>query len=83
MTPTRCESNTTLNRGHVLGISTILDYAGRCGMRVPKIRFADLRLGPIARETPVAFFTREQATRIIAEAKEPFKTLFAPAWMKW
>jgi integrase len=70
---------TTLN---ILGgVFTILDYAGRCGMRVPKVSFADLQLGSIARETPVAFFTREQATRIIEEAKEPFKTLFALAWM--
>ena len=69
----------TLN---ILGtVFTILDYAGRCGMRVPKVRFADLQLGSISRETPVAFFTREQATLIIAEAKEPFKTLFACAWL--
>jgi integrase len=35
----------------------------------------------LASSTPVAFFTREQATLTIAEAKEPFKTLFACAWL--
>ena len=63
------------------GIFTILDYAGKCGMRVPKTRLADLQLGSTAGEKPVAFFTRQQATRIIEEAREPFKTLFALAWM--
>jgi len=62
-------------------IFTIMDYAKRCGMRVPVVRFTDLQLGSTARENPVAFFTREQATLIIEAAKEPFKTLFALAWM--
>ena len=48
----------------------------------PKTRLADLQLGSTAGgEKPVAFFTREQAKRIIEEAREPFKTLFAHAWM--
>jgi integrase len=50
-------------------------------MRVTKISFPDLQLGSIAREKPVAFFTREQASLIIAEAREPFKTLFTLAWL--
>jgi integrase len=66
---------------NILGtIFTILDYAERCGMRVPKVGFTDLQLGSTTREKPVAFFTRDQAHLIIAEAKEPFKTLFAVAW---
>lgn len=67
---------------NILGtVFTIRDYAERCGMKVAKVGFTDLRLGSTTRETPVAFFTREQAMDIIATAKEPFKTLFAVAWM--
>jgi len=67
---------------NILGtVFTILDYAERCGMKVSKVRFTDLQLGSTTREAPVAFFTRQQANDIIAAAKEPFKTLFAVAWM--
>ena len=62
-------------------IFTIVDYAKRCGIRVPAVQFTDLQLGSTASENPVAFFTREQATLIIEAAKEPFKTIFALAWM--
>jgi integrase len=55
-------------------------YAQRCGMRVLKVGFRDLQLGTTRRESPVPFFTRGQAQLIIAEAKEPFRTLFAVAW---
>jgi integrase len=66
---------------NILGtIFTILDYAERCGMKVPKVGFTDLQLGSTSREKPVAFFTRAEATDIIAAAKEPFKTLFSIAW---
>jgi integrase len=66
---------------NVLGtVFSIIDYAQRCGMRCQKVGFADLQLGTTTRETPVAFFTREQAMLIIQAAKEPFKTLFAVAW---
>ena len=49
-------------------------------MKVAKVGFADLQLGSTTRETPVAFFTGEQANDIIAAATEPFKTIFALAW---
>jgi integrase len=62
-------------------VFAIMDYAGRCGMKVAKVSFKDLELGSTKRETPVPFFTREQASLIIEAAKEPFKTLFAVAWM--
>lgn len=58
----------------------VLRYADKIGMRVSKVGFADLTLGSTDRETPVPFFTREQANDIIATAKEPFKTIFAIAW---
>lgn len=60
-------------------VFAVLKYAERCGCRVPKVGFADLELGS-RQEKEVAFFTREQATLIIEEAREPFKTLFAVAW---
>jgi integrase len=66
---------------NILGtIFTILDYAERCGMKVQEVGFSGLQLGSTTRETPVAFFTRAEATDIIATAKEPFKTLFSIAW---
>jgi integrase len=61
-------------------IFAVISYAERCGMKVRKVSFTDLQLGSTTRETPVAFFTRAQATDIIATAAEPFKTLFAIAW---
>jgi integrase len=61
-------------------VFAVVSYAEKCGMKVQKVGFADLQLGTVTRETPVAFFTREQASQIIEAAKEPFKTLFALAW---
>lgn len=66
---------------NILGtVFTILAYAEKCGMRIPKVGFTDLQLGSTTREHPVAFFTRDQAALIIETAAEPFKTLFAVAW---
>lgn len=66
---------------NILGtVFAVLEYAKRCGVRVPKVGFAELQLGSTTRQAPVAFFTREQASKIIDAADEPFKTLFAVAW---
>jgi len=66
---------------NVLGtVFVILEYAGRCGVHVPSVKFSDLELGTDTTETQAAYFTREQATRIIEASKEPYKTLFATAW---
>jgi integrase len=66
---------------NVLGtVFTILDYAGRCGIRVPPVRFKDLELGSDGGASPVPFFSRGQATRIAAEAGEPYRTIFTLAW---
>lgn len=74
----------TLSRKSVINIISsvfvILDYAGRCGMKVPKVGFTDLELGSDSAQIEVPFFTRRQATLIIAASPEPFKTLFAVAW---
>ena len=60
-------------------VFAVFNYAGRCGIRVPNVRFKDLELGAV-QEADVPFFTREQATKIINAAKEPYKTLFSVAW---
>jgi integrase len=67
---------------NVLGtIFVILDYARRCGTQVSKVSFSDIELGTETNEPRVAFFTRDQAARIIAESEEPYKTMFAVAWV--
>jgi integrase len=66
---------------NILGsVFTIVAYAEKCGMKVPKVGFADLELGSNTVPSEVPFFTRRQATLIIEAAPEPFKTLFAVAW---
>ena len=62
-------------------IFTVVQYAGRCGLKVQKVGFADLELGSSGtRQMPVAFFTRDQAIAIIDAASDPFKMIFAVAW---
>jgi integrase len=58
----------------------VMRYAAKCGAKVQKIGYEDLELGTITREKPVAFFTRAQVADIIANAREPYKTVFAIAW---
>jgi integrase len=74
----------TVSRKTVVHILTtifgIVHYAKRCGVSVNKVVFADLELGARNETTKVPFFTRDQATKIVAAAKEPSKTLFALAW---
>lgn len=66
---------------NVLGtVFTIFDYARRCGIQVPAVRFTELATGTESESSPVPFFTKEQAERIVAAAKEPYKTIFAVAW---
>jgi integrase len=66
---------------NVLGtIFTILDYAGRCGIRAPQVKFKDLELGTDAGGVTAPFLTHEQATRIVVAAREPYKTIFDVAW---
>jgi integrase len=60
-------------------VFAVFNYAARCGFRVPEVRFKDLELGS-PQEPDVPYFTKEQASRIINAAKEPYKTLFATAW---
>ena len=78
------ELRKTLSRKTVVNILgtvfVILGYAGRCGTLVSKVSFSDIELGVTTCEPAAAFFTREQAGRIITASKEPYKTMFAVAW---
>jgi len=78
------ELRKTLSRKTVINILgavfSILDYAGRTGTRVSKVAFADIRLGSETTRPRTPYFTREQASRIIRSAAEPYQTLFAVAW---
>ncbi len=66
---------------NILGtIFVILDYAKRCGTTVSNVSFSDMELGGSAMEPQASFFTREQASQIIAGSEEPYKTMFAVAW---
>ena len=74
----------TLSRKTIINILgtvfTILDYAGRTGTQVSKVGFSDIRFGTETAKPETAFFTREQASRIIQASPEPYQTLFALAW---
>jgi integrase len=77
------ELRKSLSRKTVINILSsvfaILDYAKRCGTVVSSVSFKDIELGS-ATTKQAAFFTREQASQIIAESQEPYKTMFAVAW---
>jgi integrase len=66
---------------NVLGtLFAILDYARKCGMRVPEITITALTITPDRGDTETPYFKPEDAARIVAAAKEPYKTIFALAW---
>jgi integrase len=74
----------TLSRKTVINILSavfvILDYARKCGTQVAAVEFSDIEIGEQTSPHEPAFFTAEQANRIIAAAVEPYHTLFAVAW---
>lgn len=59
---------------------SVLEYAGRCKMKVSGVRFSDIDLGTQTERAVVPFFTREQVIDIVEAAREPYKTLFNLAW---
>src|SRR5260370_5326826 len=66
---------------NVLGtLFSILDYARKCGTRVPDFRFSALTITADKGEYEPPYFKPEDATRIVAGAKQPYKTIFALAW---
>jgi integrase len=73
-----------LSRKSVVNVLTttigILSYAKRCDAIAKHPTLRDLQLGTEPNGTEVPFFTRQEATQIIKEAAEPYRTLFAVAW---
>ena len=66
---------------NVLGtLFRVLDYAKRTGIRVPDTKMKDLTLRSNRDTKEVAYFKPNDAQRIIAAAKEPYRTIFILAW---
>jgi len=66
---------------NVLGtLFRVLDYAKRTGIRVPDTKMKDLTLRSNRDTKEVAYFKPADAQRIIAAAKEPYRTIFILAW---
>ena len=58
----------------------ILDYARKCGLRVPDTTLPALTITADRGETETPYFRPDDTARIIAGAKEPYRTIFALAW---
>jgi len=58
----------------------ILEYARKCGMRVPETTLAALMIKPDRGDSEAPYFRPEDAAKIVAAAREPYKTVFALAW---
>ena len=74
-----CSRKTILN---ILGtLFGILDYAKKCGSRVPDgISFASLTLASDRGATETAYIRSEDAARIVFHSREPYRSIFALAW---
>jgi integrase len=70
----------TTTTGIVCTLFVVLEYAAKCGLRVSGVKPDDIQFGACTERTVVPFFTKEQASRIVEEAREPYKTLFSLAW---
>jgi integrase len=57
-----------------------MDYARKCGTRVPEFRFSALTITADKGEYEPPYFKPVHVAKILAEAKEPYKTMFALAW---
>ena len=58
----------------------ILDYAQKCGVRTPDVTFSKLTIAADKGDYEPPYFKPEDAKKIVANAKEPYKTIFALAW---
>jgi integrase len=66
---------------NVLGtLFAILHYARRCGTRVPEFGFSALTIAADKGEYEPPYFKPEDVRKIVGEAKQPYKTIFALAW---
>lgn len=74
----RCNRKTILN---VLGtLFAVLDFARKCGMRCQDITLASIKLRAQKGETERPYIRAEDAAKILAMAREPYRTIFALAW---
>jgi integrase len=65
---------------HMLAtIFAVTKYAEKCGAKVKKVSFSDLKIGSIERATPVPFLMGQPAVDVIAAAKGRNKTIFSIA----
>jgi integrase len=66
---------------NVLGtFFAVLDFARKCGTRVPELGFSAITIAPDRGEHEPPYFKPEDVARILAEARQPYKTIFALAW---
>jgi integrase len=61
-------------------ISGILRYAEKSGIRSAKVSLKDLSIGTESASLLRPYFTKEQVQKIIAESKEPYRTMFTLTW---
>lgn len=66
---------------NVLGtLFVILDHAKQCGIRAPDVSLSSIKLTRGREAVEAVYFKRKDAQRILQEAREPYRTIFALAW---
>jgi integrase len=58
----------------------VLGYAKRCSIRVPEVSIASLQLADERDAAEAVYFKQADAVRIIQQARQPYRTIFALAW---
>jgi integrase len=61
-------------------IAGIQKYGVKSGVRATVVSLKDLEIGKESATARRPFFSKEQVTAIIAESKEPYRTMFTLAW---
>jgi integrase len=66
---------------NVLGtLFAVLDHAKQCAIRVPEVSPASIKLTKEREATEAVYFKRKDTKRILQEAREPYRTIFALTW---
>ncbi|MGA7623375.1 MAG: tyrosine-type recombinase/integrase [Candidatus Acidiferrales bacterium] len=66
---------------NVLGtLFAVLGYAKRCGIRASDVSFDSIKLGGQRESTEAEYLKLNDVNRIIQEARQPYRTIFALAW---
>jgi integrase len=55
----------------------ILDYAKKCGWRTPEVSLAEIKIAPDQDTYEAPYFKPETITKLLAELREPYRTIFA------